>query len=101
MPRSAQLGGEQEVYHFADQIYSVIIQTVTSESSIRPGLSSKTFDKHTVFLSYEISICKTEMEHPRVAFSNASFAKVELKHKKMQASKSWVTRWLALGIKGV
>jgi len=29
---------------------------------------------YSVFLSYESSMCKTAIEHPRVAFSNASIA---------------------------
>jgi len=37
------------------------------------GLRSKTSPEgYSIFLSYESSMCKTEMEYPRVPFSNAS-----------------------------
>jgi len=39
----------------------------------QPWLRSKTPPEgYSVFLSYGSSMCKTEIEHPRVPFSNAS-----------------------------
>jgi len=40
------------------------------------GVRSKTLpDGYSVFLSYESSMCKTAIEHPRVPFSNASLTR--------------------------
>jgi len=53
---------------------SACLLGVPVRADLRRVRSKTPPEGYSVFLSYERSTCETAIEHPRVAFSNASFA---------------------------